>query len=123
MKALLSIKPEFALQIFTGAKKFEYRRKIFKKAVDTVIVYASSPMKMVIGEFEVEDLFWDDLADLWEKTKYESGISEEFFYQYFDQKERGYAIKIGKVTKFEVPLPLNETYGVNPPQFFAYISM
>ncbi|MDD5369404.1 MAG: hypothetical protein PHQ40_09975 [Anaerolineaceae bacterium] len=121
MKALLSIKPDFALQIFTGKKKYEYRRRIFKQPVETIIVYASSPLKMVIGEFEVEELIWDDLDELWDKTKCASGITEEYFYQYFEQKKRGYAIKIGKVTRFDDPLPLVETYGVTPPQFFAYI--
>lgn len=121
MRALLSIKPEFALQIFTGEKKFEYRRKIFKQPVETIIVYASSPLKMVIGEFEVEELIWDELDNLWDRTKSASGITKEYFFQYFDQKKRGYAIKIGKATQFENPLPLKETYGVIPPQSFAYV--
>jgi predicted transcriptional regulator len=121
MKALLSIKPEFAFQIFAGNKRFEYRRKIFKQPVDTVVVYVSSPVSMVLGEFKIEDLLFDDLEELWNKTKCASGISEEVFYQYFDKKEHGYAIKIGKVTQFDIPQPLLETYGIKPPQFFAYI--
>jgi predicted transcriptional regulator len=121
MKALLSIKPEFAFQIFAGNKKFEYRRKIFKQPVDTIVVYVSSPISMVLGEFEIEDLLFDNLDELWNKTKCEAGISEEFFYQYFTKKELGYAIKIGKVTQFDTPLPLGKTYGLKPPQFFAYI--
>lgn len=121
MKALLSIKPEFAFQIFAGNKKFEYRRKIFKQPVDSIVVYVSSPISMVLGEFEVDDLLFDNLDELWSKTKGASGISEEFFYQYFDNKKHGYAIKIGKVTEFDSPIPLFETYGIKPPQFFAYI--
>ena len=30
MKILLSIKPEFAEKIFSGSKKYEFRRRIFK---------------------------------------------------------------------------------------------
>ena len=58
MKVLLSIKPEFADKIFNGTKKYEYRRSIFKKKeVKTVVVYASSPIQKIIGEFEekIED--------------------------------------------------------------------
>lgn len=45
MKVLLSIKPEFAEKIFSGEKKFEFRRSIFKdKTVKTVLVYASASL-------------------------------------------------------------------------------
>lgn len=57
MKVILSIKPEFVEKIINGEKKFEYRRKIFKKDVEKVLIYASSPIKSVVGEFIVEDTF------------------------------------------------------------------
>ena len=121
MKALLSIKPEFASKIFEGEKKFEYRRSIFKKPVKHVVVYASSPVCRVIGEFEVEGLISDDLENLWRKTKEHAGISEDYFYSYFSNKEKGYAIRIGSTKKYRKPLPLQETFGVVPPQSYLYL--
>jgi predicted transcriptional regulator len=56
MKVLLSVKPEFANKIFSGVKKYEYRRAIFKNNVNRVIVYASSPVQKLIGEFEIESI-------------------------------------------------------------------
>ena len=41
MKALLSIKPEFAEAIFNGKKRFEYRKVIFKKEVKYIQVYVT----------------------------------------------------------------------------------
>lgn len=122
MKALLSIKPEFASKIFSGEKKFEYRRSIFKRPVKTVVVYASSPVCKVIGEFEVENLISDDLKVLWSKTRKHSGISEDYFYSYFSEKEKGYAIKIGTIKKYKKPLSLKENFGVVPPQSYIYLS-
>jgi predicted transcriptional regulator len=121
MKALLSIKPEFASKIFEGEKKFEFRRSIFKKPVKCVIVYASSPVCKVIGEFEVEELISDDLENLWRKTKKHAGISKDYFYSYFSDKEKGHAIKIGNIKKYRTPLPLKETFGVLPPQSYLYL--
>jgi predicted transcriptional regulator len=121
MKALLSIKPEFASKIFEGEKKFEYRRSIFKKPVKLIVVYASSPVCRVIGEFEVEDLISDDLEELWRKTKKFAGISEDYFYAYFSDKEKGYAIKIGRIRKYKSPLLLMDSYGVTPPQSYLYL--
>jgi len=121
MKALLSIKPEFASKIFTGEKKFEYRRSIFKKPVNLVVVYASSPVCKVIGEFEIEELIFDELEKLWKRTKEYSGISEDYFYSYFSDKEKGHAIAIGSTRKYRKPLLLKETFGVIPPQSYLYL--
>ena len=121
MDVLLSIKPKFAMAIFSGEKKFEYRRTIFKEPVNRIIVYASSPMKMVIGEFFVNGVLFDDLGLLWGQTKQHSGISESYFYSYFSEKDKGYAIKIGHVTRYQEPAQLDELLGIKPPQSFAYV--
>ncbi|MGJ1433938.1 ASCH domain-containing protein [Sphingobacterium spiritivorum] len=122
MKVLLSIKPEFANKIFEGTKKFEFRKSIFKnKNVKTVIVYASSPVQQVIGEFEIEKILNFDLKTLWNLTHDFSGISEDFFYEYFADKDLGYAIKIKKAIKYNKPKNLREEFNLFPPQSFAYL--
>ena len=79
MKVVLSIKPQFANKIFDGTKKFEFRKAIFKNQnVTSVLVYASSPVQKVIGEFEIGEIFNFDLKTLWDKTKEHSGITEDF---------------------------------------------
>ena len=81
MRVLLSIKPEYAFKIFDGTKKFEFRKVIFKNPdITTVVVYASSPVQQVIGEFEIDDIFSFDPDELWKKTKKYSGISEEKYF-------------------------------------------
>lgn len=121
MKVLLSIKPEFASRIFEGTKRFEYRRMIFKRPVNGVIIYASAPISKVVGEFEISDLLFHDLETLWHKTKEYSGITEEYFYSYFSDKKEGYAIQIGRTRKYRSPVVLREVYGINPPQSYAYV--
>ncbi len=120
-KVLLSIKPEFASLIFDGTKKFEYRRVIFKQHIDLIVVYASAPLRAVIGEFEIEQILHEDLSTLWHLTKQHSGISKKYFFEYFANKERGYAIKIRSTFQYSIPAPLKESYGVSPPQSFLYL--
>lgn len=123
MKVLLSIKPQFAEQIFNGNKKFEFRKTIFKNEdVKTVVVYASSPIQKVIGEFEIEMILNDSPDKLWKKTKKYAGIDEEYFYQYFADREYGFAIKIKKVKKYKKPLCLKADFNLTPPQSFLYLS-
>lgn len=121
MKVLLSIKPEFAEKIFSGSKRYEYRRSIFKKKVDTVIVYASSPMRKVIGEFSIETIHHADLDSLWKQTQKYSGITLSYYKSYFESKDKGYAIKVFGARRYKNPLDLKKSFGILPPQSFAYI--
>lgn len=123
MKVVLSIKPEFANKIFDGSKKFEFRKSIFKNTnVKSVLVYASSPVQQVIGEFEIEYILNYDLQTLWELTQEHSGISEDFYYKYFADKEQGFAIKIKKTRKYRTPKCLRADFNLFPPQSFAYLT-
>ena len=122
MKVLLSIKPEFAFKIFDGSKRYEFRRSIFKnRDIKKVIVYASSPVGKIIGEFEIEDILHDELPILWSKTKYYSGTSEENIKKYFSNRSKGYAIKIKNAKLYDEPKPLNSLGVSTAPQSFMYV--
>jgi len=123
MKVVLSIKPEFANKIFDGTKKFEFRKSIFKNVnIKSVLVYSSSPVQKVIGEFQIGEIIKQDLETLWELTKEFSGITEEYFYKYFEDREYGFAIQVKEKTKFKTPKCLKEDYNMTPPQSFSYWS-
>jgi len=122
MKVLLSIKPEFAELIFDGSKKYEFRKAIFKNPdVRTVVVYASSPVQRVIGEFQIETILRDAPKSLWKETRDHSGISEEFFFDYFSGHKVAFAIKVKKTRRYKKPRCLISCYNVTPPQSFCYI--
>ncbi len=122
MRVLLSIKPEYAFKIFDGTKKFEFRKVIFKKPdIKTVVVYASSPVQQVIGEFEIEDILSCNPDSIWELTKNFSGISEDFFFEYFADRDIAYAIKIKETTRYSKPLSIKDAFNVVPPQSYTYL--
>ena len=122
MRVLLSIKPEYAFKIFDGQKKFEFRKIIFKNPnIKTVVVYASSPVQQVIGEFEIDAIFSLAPNLLWEMTKEYSGISEEFFFEYFADRHIAHAIKIKKTRRYRKPLCIKEDFNAVPPQSYMYL--
>ncbi|MBC2844242.1 hypothetical protein [Winogradskyella flava] len=122
MKVILSIKPEFAFKIFEGTKKFEFRRVLFKnKEIKNVVVYASAPVSKVIGEFEIDTIFQQDLNTLWSKTSEFSGITQDYYTDYFEGKDEGFAIKVKNPKMYDSHLCIKESFGLNPPQSFAYI--
>lgn len=123
MRALLSIKPEFVDKIFSGQKCFEFRKSAFRQEVSSVVIYATSPVCRIVGEFEVKGILQETPQMLWRKTKTRAGISKEFFFQYFSGREQAVAIIIGNTKKYEQEIdPYEESKGhFFPPQSFRYI--
>ncbi len=99
-RIIISINPEYVDKILSGAKKFEYRTKAAKKDIDKIIIYETTPIKMVVAEAEILDVLIMKPADLWEHTKEYSGINKDFFDEYFKGRNIAYAYKIGKVTRY-----------------------
>lgn len=123
MKVLLSIKPQFVEKIFSGEKKYEYRKTIFKKEVESILVYSTKPEGKIVGELFIEEIINDDPELLWSRTRHESGISHDFFQEYFGGKTEGYAIKISKAILYDEPIdPLDIDKSFRPPQSFCYVS-
>lgn len=122
MKALLSIKPEFADMIFAGTKRYEFRRAIFKRNdLEGVLVYASSPVQRVIGEFKIEEIIADDIETVWRKTWRHAGISHVFFQSYFANCDTAYAIKVVSPRLFARRRRLSAYNLTAAPQSFVYV--
>jgi predicted transcriptional regulator len=122
MKVLLSIKPEYAEKILNGEKKYEFRKRLFDHtSISKVIIYASSPISKIIGEFEVDYVLSLNIGELWGKTMRYSGVDKEFYDRYFSGKDIGHAIRVKKVKRYKRSLCLHD-YGIQQaPQSFAYI--
>ena len=113
-----------AHKIFEGVKKFEFRKQVFKDAsVKKVIVYSSSPEQKVIGEFEIEAILSGAPNEIWKRTKKYSGISQEFYDEYFDGRDKVYAIKIAATKRYRKAKILAD-YNIRlAPQSFVYVDV
>lgn len=118
----MSIKPQFAEAIFRGTKRFEFRRLTFRQPVDVVVVYVTSPVCEVWGEFDVSGIIADHPRRLWNQTQEAAGIDRVSFMEYFSGKSEGYAIKIGCTRRYAEPLDIGRHFGVVPPQSFLYLN-
>ncbi|ORI32404.1 hypothetical protein BLL61_02115 [Lacticaseibacillus casei] len=123
MKILLSIRPEFVDEIRSGRKLFEYRKGIFRRRVDKVVVYSTEPCGKVVGEFEVKGVLQDAPDKLWNKTSKFSGISHDFFEEYFEGRQTGYAIEIKDYREYDTPRRIQEMFPSvkAAPQSFIYV--
>jgi predicted transcriptional regulator len=122
VKVLLSIKPEYVKEIMSGNKKFEYRKRIFKKDVETVVIYSTMPVGKIIGEFTIDKIINDSPKEIWNQTCLYSGISKDSFLNYFSGREDGFAIKIKKFIKYKEPInPKEFDRKFVAPQSYKYI--
>ena len=55
MYVLMSIKPKYVEKILSGEKKYEYRKTLLKKDVESILVYSTSPVKKVVCEIKLLD--------------------------------------------------------------------
>ena len=120
-KILISINPEHVENIINGTKKYEYRRVAAKQDISSIIIYETFPIKRIVAEAEIEDVLMLSKEELWNVTKDKSGISKEFYDEYFKEKEISYAYKLGKVTVYEEPKLLSEYNIKCAPQSFVYL--
>ena len=122
MNVILSIKPKFAELILNGKKRYEYRKVVFKQPVSRIYLYASYPVCRIVGEFSPEDIISGAPVIVWSKTKEYSGIDQEYFEQYFQNKRSAYAIQVKAVKRYQSQIdPRQVIPDFRAPQSFCYI--
>lgn len=96
---LISIKPLFAYRIFANIKKFELRKttRFAPEVGSAMVVYASYPVRAIIGEFFVEGVVISEPSILMDYIRSipDSGLGEEDF-EYIKRAKQAMAIKVSR---------------------------
>lgn len=123
MKILLSVKPQYVEKIISGEKRYEFRKKEFKRRdIDKIVVYSSGNVKKLVGEIKFKRILSDTPYKIWQKTHAQSGMTEESFMRYYMNKDKAYAIVIDSFRPYKEPIDIIAKYpGVKAPQSYRYI--
>ncbi len=123
MNVILSIKPKYARLILSGEKRYEFRKLIFsERYIQEAYIYVTSPIKRIVGLFEIGAIIRDSPEGLWKRLGNHSGMDEAEFFDYFKDIKFGFAIEIKHVKAFEAQYDPKEMIpGFNPPQSFCYL--
>ncbi|MBF0568295.1 MAG: ASCH domain-containing protein [Nitrospirae bacterium] len=121
---LISIKPEYANKIFDGTKTVELRRKFPKLEKRCLaFVYATAPVKALIGVCQIEKVISAPPQELWSKVGKQAGITYDEYNKYFSGALEAQGIFFSATTLFPEPIPLHEVWiGVTAPQSYRYIN-
>lgn len=118
---ILSIHPNHIDKILSGEKRYEYRKRI-PQDINNLIVYATAPTKKVVAIIEVDMVMRDTPQNIWNITQNESGVSYEFFMNYFNEVSTAYAIKFRNIHKLPIPIDITIIDGVKcAPQAYQYV--
>jgi len=122
MNVLLSIKPKYTELIKSGLKKYEFRRKIFKKSGGCkVFIYSTSPVKKITGVFDASIIHEDSPYRIWDMFGEYAGISQEEYFRYFKNCKTAFAIEIKNLVIFDKPHdPSKYFLEFTPPQSYRY---
>lgn len=121
--ALLPIRPNYVDAILAGSKKVEFRRTKFKQSVNFVLIYASSPVKKVVGYFKVGGILEMTPSEAWERYSSIGAINYNAFMDYYSGTNRAYVISIDEVVCFENQIALSEmSSDLSAPQSYRYLS-
>lgn len=122
MIVFLSIRPLYVQRIVSRDKRYEFRKSRFRMAPEIGVVYATAPVKKVVGYFEIVRIVYDEPAALWSRCKQYAGISQRDFVKYFSGHTEGAALEIGTIYEFANPVdPMDVIPGFTVPQSYRYI--
>lgn len=120
---ILSIKPKYCQAIIDGKKKYEFRKQIPKHWKNArFLIYASSPVQRIIGEFTSKEVINASPDEVWEKCERDAGITLQEFYSYFKDKDKAIALHIDDFTEYDPIDPWEAFNQFYPPQSYQYLT-
>lgn len=118
---LLSIHKNYSDKIFSGQKKFEYRRVIPKSRISRIMVYEARGCGKIVGELIIDNIVSGSISEIWESTSYAGGVTYHDFVNYFQGKNKVFAYSISKVKIYDKPKSLADFGLSKAPQNFVWI--
>ena len=124
---ILSLRPHHAEAILSGLKTVELRRIEPKIIVPTrALIYATTPIKALLGTCIVDTVITDGLAELWKAYGSRTGIRHAEFRDYFKGLKVGSALALSDARQFSRQIPLAELRASDcvdrPPQSYSYVN-
>ena len=124
---LLSVHPVFAKAILSGQKTVEIRRVRPDVAPGSLaFLYASAPMKALLGVFEVDRIVTKPVSSLWRLVSGQALITKSEYDRYVAGVSHAHAILIANSWNLLEPLSLDQIRaiwpGFRPPQSFRYLA-
>jgi predicted transcriptional regulator len=124
---LLSLHPQHAHRVFAGDKDVELRRiRPRVGSGDRLIVYATSPVKAIVGWCLIDSVIENQPSLLWRQVRNRCAVSLSDYQAYFSGARASFGIVLKRPTSLAAPISLRYLRvaipGFTPPQCYRYMS-
>ncbi|MGH9413911.1 MAG: ASCH domain-containing protein [Terriglobales bacterium] len=117
---LLPLYPKYAFAILSGQKRVEIRRRPPRtRPPFTLLLYATSPVGMLVGTVEVFDLIQDSVSGLWNKYGAETSADHSTLKAYARGLPKLAALCLRRPCRLDPHLRLPRSWG-RAPQSYRY---
>jgi len=118
----MSIHPRYADAILEGTKEVEFRKRALASDISIVLLYATAPVRRLVGTFQLSDTLTANPRDLWQQFAPVGGIEKDAFDAYYLGRDVGVALLVASPRRFDIPVRLEQlSPSPGPPQSVAYI--
>lgn len=125
METLMSIKPRFAEAILAGEKPAEIRRRFPDLAPGSIVnIYASTPVRAVVGSFRIDRIDRLSCSGIWTRFGGRLAVTRAELRDYLRGCPVGAAIVVRDVELWDRPLALSglrTEIGIEPAQSYRYL--
>jgi predicted transcriptional regulator len=123
----ISVRPDYAFKIINKQKTIELRKNMPSvETGDYLIIYATMPVKTVIGYAKIKKVFKTHPLKMWNEHSDKLGIDKKAFDKYYSGSKVSIGIEINSVTKLNTGIPLQKIKDVfpsfTPPQTYKYFT-
>ena len=94
---LLPIKPQYVKEILEGRKRYEFRKNKPKRPVTRIVIYASWPQQLVVGEAIIDEILEGSSDEIWNITKEFARIPKQFFSSYYAGRSKAVAYRLSEI--------------------------
>ena len=120
--ALMAMHPQYANAILDGTKQVEFRKRRLASDVGVVLIYATSPVRRIVGLFTVEDVVAAAPKQLWDQFAQIGGVDEADFHNYFGDSDVGVGLVVKRAYRLPDAVALDCIEPTpTPPQSFSYL--
>ncbi len=123
---VLSVRPLMAEALISGGMRHEFRRvRPMINNGDIIYVYATSPVRAIVGTFICGDISEGDPDSLWRRLGAAAHTPRSLFREYFANAEMAAAIEVLEPKAWSEPLPLDairkKLSTFHPPQSYKFV--
>ncbi|SFM58763.1 hypothetical protein [Nitrosomonas communis] len=123
---IISIKPCFSNEIYSGKKSVELRKHVGRSFINNskMYIYSSSPNQEISGHAFIKSVQILPVLEIRRKYLTEACISPDTFDRYYSGHQKGVLIWLKGVVKYQNPITLAQlkSNGFTAPQSFCYVT-